>query len=313
MKRHHRIPFAVLAALAIAAVAAAHPAAAQAGGTIEGLVYADLDGDGQAGPDEPGLPGVIVRLTDENNTSKTVLTNLSGAYAFDGLSAGDYDIQVETGRDFDPTTLASYDGIAVGDDTLTGLDFGLQAETDAAQAIVDQAIEDAEANAAAAEDAADDATDGEGDEADEADEAMDEGDEAAESDEADEADAEDAAGDDMDGEGDEADAGDDEAMSAEGGSDGDGDGDGGTADADDVYGDDEADEAEGADEAAAGPAGPGKGGGAGYPGLYRSPVGEMPETGFEDMGLGGLLAALAAGMAAVAGAGVWRERRAYRA
>ncbi|HUG61692.1 MAG TPA: SdrD B-like domain-containing protein, partial [Methylomirabilota bacterium] len=76
---------ALAAAIAFGVLAQPIPASAQSGGTIEGLVYADLDGDGQSGPDEPGLPGIIIRLTDDNNTSKTLLTGLNGAYVFDDL------------------------------------------------------------------------------------------------------------------------------------------------------------------------------------------------------------------------------------
>ena len=267
-------------AVAFGFLAIPSPAAAQGGGTIEGLVYADLDLDGQSGPDEPGLGGVIVRLTDENNTSTTVLTDLNGSYTFDDLDAGDYDIKVETGRDFTATTLASYDGIAVDDNSLTGLDFGLDAETSAAEAIVDQAISVAEASAEATEESMD-----ADDEASDDDESMDDDADADSDDEDMDDDGDDDDGDDDDGDmDDDADHDDDDEDMDDDGDHEDGDMD---DDADHDDDDDAAGDGDDSDEM----------------------VDEMPETGFADMGVAGMLAFLALGMAGLAAAGVWRERR----
>ncbi len=300
---------ALAVALAIGTVATTLPAAAQSDGTIEGLVYADLDGDGQAGPDDPGLPGVIVRLTDENNTSKSVLTSLNGSYEFDGLEPGDYDIKVETGRDFNPTTLASYDGIAVGNDSLTGLDFGLEAETAAAEAIVEQAILDAEANAdATAEASEDEAADDEESIDDEADDEADEDASDEEMDEEVDTEADEAASDDeveaADEASDEATDTDSDAVEDVQEEDMSGDEDEDAAADDDDMDDDSSELGDYSDEAGAG----GVDDGSAYGG-DQAPVDVMPGAGFEDMGIPGLLAALALGMAALAAAGVWRERR----
>ena len=88
----------------------------------------------------------------------------------------------------------------------------------------------------------------------------------------------------------------------------DGAGDDDEGDMDDDAGDDMSDEADDDSAMATGAGDDGNGGA--YEEASDRPVDEMPGTGFEDLGASGLLAALAFGMAALAAAGVWRERRA---
>lgn len=84
-------------------------------GVIGGLVWHDLDGDGEVGPDEPGLPQVPVLLElpdpfakggdDPRPTSVvTALTGPDGRYAFTGLPAGFYTVQARPGLGAEPTT-----------------------------------------------------------------------------------------------------------------------------------------------------------------------------------------------------------------
>jgi hypothetical protein len=51
------------------------------GDPVTGVVFDDADGDGQRDPDEPGLPGVPVAVSDGSDGTRTIVTDASGAYA----------------------------------------------------------------------------------------------------------------------------------------------------------------------------------------------------------------------------------------
>ena len=64
------------------------------GGSIGDRAWNDLDGDGVQDAGEPGLAGVTVRLLDdEGNAVASTVTDANGGYHFDGLAAGDYEVQ----------------------------------------------------------------------------------------------------------------------------------------------------------------------------------------------------------------------------
>ena len=64
------------------------------GASIGDRVWSDLDGNGVQDVGEPGLAGVSVTLLDgEGATVATTTTDAGGAYRFDGLAAGDYEVQ----------------------------------------------------------------------------------------------------------------------------------------------------------------------------------------------------------------------------
>jgi len=67
-----------------------------AAGSISGYVYIDSDGDGQRDDGELGVPGSLITLTgvddDGNSVSVSVLTSSDGAYSFDGLAPGTYEV-----------------------------------------------------------------------------------------------------------------------------------------------------------------------------------------------------------------------------
>lgn len=64
-------------------------------GSIDNLVWADRNGDGIQGADEPGLAGVAVYLMDcDANLLTSQLTDGSGNYTFDRLPAGGYKVRV---------------------------------------------------------------------------------------------------------------------------------------------------------------------------------------------------------------------------
>ncbi len=70
-------------------------------GSIGDTIWHDEDGDGVQDPDEMGLSGVVVTLTDADGMTMTAVTDGNGMYLFDDLPYGDYSVMV------DPTTLPS--------------------------------------------------------------------------------------------------------------------------------------------------------------------------------------------------------------
>ena len=74
-------------------------------GRIGDFVWEDLDGDGAQDWNEPGLPGADVRLLDcNNNQILATTTDSSGAYAFEELEVGTYQIRfiVPAGYEYSP-------------------------------------------------------------------------------------------------------------------------------------------------------------------------------------------------------------------
>ena len=63
------------------------------GASVGDTVWMDLDGDGNQGVDEPGIPGVTVNLSNGDS----VVTDANGNYLFGNLSAGTYTVAVSTG------------------------------------------------------------------------------------------------------------------------------------------------------------------------------------------------------------------------
>jgi protocatechuate 3,4-dioxygenase beta subunit len=64
-------------------------------GSIGSVVFTDNNGDGQKGPNDPGIPGVTVRLLDPaGNVLATTTTDSNGAYLFGSLPPGGYIVEV---------------------------------------------------------------------------------------------------------------------------------------------------------------------------------------------------------------------------
>ena len=77
-------------------------------------VFEDQDGDGIQDPGEPGIPGVEVKLLDENGgVLATDTTDENGNYAFIELEPGDYQVMFVEPEGFDPSPQDQG-----GDDTL---------------------------------------------------------------------------------------------------------------------------------------------------------------------------------------------------
>ncbi|PQJ21307.1 hypothetical protein BST94_04680 [Nonlabens xylanidelens] len=91
-------------------------------GTIEGLVYDDVNGNGTQDAGEPGLSGVDVLITDEDGNAQTVTTDANGAYTATVVAAGDATVDIDettlpTGavqtEGTDPTTVTVVSGTTV--------------------------------------------------------------------------------------------------------------------------------------------------------------------------------------------------------
>ncbi len=93
-------------------------------GNIHGLVYVDLNGDGQLAPDEPGLNDVAVHLRG-GGLDLVQITPGTGQYSFDGLGVGEYDVFIDPGPEWQVTTPKLY-VIRVSGGTVMGYDFGLR-------------------------------------------------------------------------------------------------------------------------------------------------------------------------------------------
>lgn len=65
-------------------------------GRIGDFVWKDLDADGVQDSGEPGLAGVTVTLTHPNGTTITVVTDANGAYSFNNLAPGTYNLAFST-------------------------------------------------------------------------------------------------------------------------------------------------------------------------------------------------------------------------
>ncbi|MGE3310358.1 MAG: SdrD B-like domain-containing protein [Limisphaerales bacterium] len=64
-------------------------------GTITGMVFEDLDGDGRPGTDEPGLSGFIVRASasDDGESFPSAVTGRDGGFSITGLSTGRWQVR----------------------------------------------------------------------------------------------------------------------------------------------------------------------------------------------------------------------------
>lgn len=75
------------------------------GGSIAGFVFFDADGDGTRDASEGGVPGIVVRLSGSGATDSAIdqstITDDNGAYSFDELEPGTYQIAKRQSRSDD--------------------------------------------------------------------------------------------------------------------------------------------------------------------------------------------------------------------
>lgn len=91
---------------------------------IRGLVFRDLDGDGQLAPDEPGLSDVAVHLAS-GELGLTQRTTGAGNYEFAGLVPGSYDVFIDVPAGDQFTNTDRYTNVQVDGEIVAGIDFGL--------------------------------------------------------------------------------------------------------------------------------------------------------------------------------------------
>ncbi len=105
------------------------PPAVAASSTIGDYVWFDDNKDGVQDPDEDGVPGVTVRMTNQaTNEVLTQVTNADGMYLFSGLDAGTYFVEVLTSTfpdNHNLTTVGSYTVTVQDDESFLDADFGI--------------------------------------------------------------------------------------------------------------------------------------------------------------------------------------------
>jgi hypothetical protein len=73
-------------------------------GSIGGVVWNDLDRNGELDPGEAGLPGVAIGLTGDGHEPRRAVTDPRGTYRFDGLDSGLWVVTKGPRDDTEPTT-----------------------------------------------------------------------------------------------------------------------------------------------------------------------------------------------------------------
>jgi len=97
------------------------------GGTVEGLVWEDVNADQVPDLGEPPLAGAVVTLLDGQGSEVGTWTTLSdGIYHFDGLTEGQYTISAQALPGFEHTTPNTAVFYLAGTDVLV-VDFGMRA------------------------------------------------------------------------------------------------------------------------------------------------------------------------------------------
>jgi hypothetical protein len=93
------------------------------GGTLRGVVFADLDRDGVRDTGEPGIAGVAVVVQQAGGgLQRQLATDATGAYAATGLPAGEYAIVVQLGGQYRATTATTLSKtVAAGENTATAV------------------------------------------------------------------------------------------------------------------------------------------------------------------------------------------------
>jgi hypothetical protein len=96
-------------------------------GSISGIKFNDLNGNGTRDLGEPGLANWTIVLTRPDGSNETAITNLDGTYIFSNLSAGKYTVgEVQQGfwKQTAPSTGTYNVTITSSEEDVTGKDFG---------------------------------------------------------------------------------------------------------------------------------------------------------------------------------------------
>jgi serine-aspartate repeat-containing protein C/D/E len=76
-------------------------------GTVSGVKFNDVNGNGVRDAGEAGLAGVTIRITDASGTVTTTTSDASGAFSFTGLAAGAYVVSEVVPTGFNQTAPAA--------------------------------------------------------------------------------------------------------------------------------------------------------------------------------------------------------------
>jgi SdrD B-like protein len=102
------------------------------GGTISGVKFNDVNGNGVRDANEPGLSGVTIRVTDASGTVSTTTTDAAGGFSVTGLAAGAYVVSEVVPSGFTQTAPAAPGTFAVtltSGESVSTLLFGNRAST----------------------------------------------------------------------------------------------------------------------------------------------------------------------------------------
>jgi hypothetical protein len=100
---------------------------ARASGAIEGAVFEDANGNEVFDLDESGVQGVTLRLAGED-LDRTTKTDEGGLYRFAGIQNGTYTVRIDVSDGYTATERTEYEGLEVSGDTLASVDFALRSE-----------------------------------------------------------------------------------------------------------------------------------------------------------------------------------------
>jgi hypothetical protein len=101
------VSFDVGPGVAIAFAARIEAGAPQGGGRIGGIVWNDVNENGEREEGEPGISDVTLVLTSGFGPKMSQTTNVEGRYVFEGLAAGTYTVERAPRTDLEPTTPSS--------------------------------------------------------------------------------------------------------------------------------------------------------------------------------------------------------------
>lgn len=94
-------------------------------GTLRGRTFVDANADGQFADGEAGLGQVSVKLTYANGLTRTATSDDAGAFSFDALAPGPYQVSVAVPMNYVATTDAAQDIEVVQDVDTEDVRFGL--------------------------------------------------------------------------------------------------------------------------------------------------------------------------------------------
>ena len=94
-------------------------------GTLRGRTFVDANADGQFADGEAGLGQVSVKLTYANGLTRTATSDDAGAFSFDALAPGPYQVSVAVPMNYVATTDAAQDIEVVQDVDAEDVRFGL--------------------------------------------------------------------------------------------------------------------------------------------------------------------------------------------